>query len=140
MKYLLDTDIVINFLKGDINIVKAMTQVSLEDVGISVITRGEIKVGMNFQDKRSKEFKGNEAFLKKVLVVEFNIKSSDIFGKIKANLLKSGRIISDLDIQIASVAIANDLILVTNNTKDFSRIKDLQLINWMSDVFSNCLI
>ena len=66
-------------------------------------------------------------------VLPFNQESSEYYGKIKAQLSHSGRIIEDMDILIASIALANEGILVTNNTAHFKRIKGLKLENWMKE-------
>ena len=54
-----------------------------------------------------------------------------IFGKIKADLKKEGKIINDSDLFIASIAISNKMRLVTNNDKHFKRIEDLKIENWI---------
>ena len=54
-----------------------------------------------------------------------------MFGKLKADLEKDGKIIDDADLFIAACALANDAVLVTNNEKHFKRIKGLKLANWL---------
>jgi len=56
--------------------------------------------------------------------------AAEIFAKEKARLNKLGMMIADMDLMIASIAIANKLILITNNIKHFNRVKHLQIDNW----------
>ena len=75
--------------------------------------------------------------LKKVLLPLVNVLSFDsgaafYCGKIRAELEKKGEIISSLDLQVASIAIANDLKLITGNTRHFKRIKILQVEDWIN--------
>ncbi|MDP2992232.1 MAG: PIN domain nuclease, partial [Deltaproteobacteria bacterium] len=70
-------------------------------------------------------------FLRKVTVLSFDEKAADRFGQVKATLRKSGEIIEDFDILIASIAIVQNAVLVTNNTNHFERIPGLHLENWL---------
>jgi len=54
-----------------------------------------------------------------------------LYGKEKVRLRKIGKMISDFDLLIGTTAIANDLIMVTENTKEFTRIKNVNLENWV---------
>ena len=69
----------------------------------------------------------------KLTLFNFNDKSCTHFGMIKAQLKQQCNLIMDADILIGSIAQANELILVTNNTKHFQRIPNLQLENWLND-------
>jgi len=62
-----------------------------------------------------------------------NVSSSvmEIFGELKASLEKSGNIIDDMDLLIASTALTHNLVLVTNNEKHFNRISGLETENWL---------
>lgn len=68
-----------------------------------------------------------EPFLENFTVLEFTKGSSLIFAKEKARLIKSGNIIADMDLMIASIAIENDCTLISNNIKHFERIQNLEL-------------
>jgi len=128
--FLLDTDTIIYNLKGN-EAIKRNLQDHLEDpMKICVITLMELYFGAY----KSKKITGN---LSKVRTIEnaFEIISADrecaeIFGMLKASLKKSGALLDDFDLIIASLAMTNNLTLVTNNTKHFSRIDGLKLTNW----------
>ena len=64
-------------------------------------------------------------------IIPFDDNDAEVFGIIRADLENRGQIIGSYDMQIAAQAISNDLILVTNNTGEFERIKDLKLENWV---------
>ena len=68
-----------------------------------------------------------EPFLDNFKILEFTKNSSLIFAKEKARLKKSGNIIADMDLMIASIAIENDCVLLSNNIKHFQRIQNLEL-------------
>jgi tRNA(fMet)-specific endonuclease VapC len=64
-------------------------------------------------------------------IIEFNDTDAEVFGIIRADLEKRGLVIGPYDMQIAAQAITRDLVLVTNNTAEFSRIPNLKLENWV---------
>lgn len=128
--FLLDTDTIIYNLKGN-EAIKRNLQDHFEDpMKICVITLMELYFGAY----KSKKITGN---LSKVRTIEnaFEIISADrecaeIFGMLKASLKKTGTLLDDFDLIIASCAMTNNLTLVTNNTKHFNRIDSLKLTNW----------
>jgi len=71
-----------------------------------------------------------DEFRKNLTVLRENVDSSKYFGRIKSELKSKGNLIDDFDILIASIALANDCTLVTNNEKHFKRIKELSILNW----------
>lgn len=70
-----------------------------------------------------------ELFFSQYVSLPFNGKSAKIYGEIRSELSKLGTPIGAYDFQIAAIALANNLILVTHNTKEFQRVKSLQLEN-----------
>jgi len=68
-------------------------------------------------------------FLNQFEILEFDQTASEIFVKEKVRLKRLGTMMADMDLMIASIAIANSLTLITNNTKHFKRVKTLQLEN-----------
>jgi len=78
-----------------------------------------------------KNLKAIEAFLMPFEIVDYDYMASVKYGKIRANLEKKGKVIGNMDMQIAGHALALDLVLVTNNTKEFARVEELKLDNWV---------
>ena len=63
-------------------------------------------------------------------ILDFNYTAASFYGKIRKELKDKGQPISDMDMLIASIAMANELIMVTNNEKEFKRISGLKIENW----------
>jgi len=129
MRYLLDTNICIYFLKGKFDLVKVFDKIGFENLYVSEITIAELKFGAAKSDRPD----SNKAVVDK-LVNKFKqipISSSlDIFAAEKARLRKDGNIVDDFDLLIGSTAIYNEMTLVTNNEKHFIRLKNIQIENW----------
>lgn len=129
MKYLLDTNICIYFLKGKFELVETFDKIGFENLYISEITIAELKFGAAKSEKPEK----NKLVINKLAnkfkqIPIFN--SLDIFAVEKARLRNEGNIVDDFDLLIGSTAIANEMILVTNNEKHFNRLRNIQIENW----------
>lgn len=129
MKYLLDTNICIYFLKGKFGLVETFDKIGFENLYISEITIAELKFGAAKSDKPEK----NKLVINKLAnkfkqIPIFN--SLDIFAVEKARLRNDGNIVDDFDLLIGSTAIVNEMILVTNNEKHFNRLRNIQIENW----------
>ena len=98
---------------------------------ISSITVAELYYGAYNSQKIEENLRRVDNFLKPFDYIEFNKESAIEYAKIKSDLKRKGKIIGELDMQIAAVAKANNLILITNNVKEFERVDGLQIINWV---------
>ncbi len=126
-KYIIDSDILIYFLKGKKEVVKKLSQIPIDNLYISRINYTELIYGAYNSARVEQNLKIIEPFLENFKVLEFDKSSSLIFAKEKARLKKQGNIIADMDLMIASIAINNDCSLLTNNLKHFERIQDLKI-------------
>jgi predicted nucleic acid-binding protein len=126
-KYLIDSDILIYFLKGKKEVVQRLSQIPVDDLYISRINYTELIYGAYNSSKVEQNLKVIEPFLDNFKVLEFTKTSSLIFAKEKARLKKNGSIIADMDLMIASIAIENDCTLISNNIKHFNRVQNLEL-------------
>ncbi len=126
-KYLIDSDILIYFLKGKQEVVEKLSQIPIDDLYISRINYTELIYGAYNSSKINQNLKVIESFLDSFKVLEFTQISSLIFAKEKARLKKNGNIIADMDLMIASIAIENDCTLISNNIKHFDRVQNLEL-------------
>jgi tRNA(fMet)-specific endonuclease VapC len=130
--YLLDTDIVIYWLKNKYpGINKKIKKIDEERIFISSITVAELYFGAYNSAKQEENKQLIDELLEKMNVVHFDESAAECFGEIKSLLKSQGKIICDSDLFIAAVAISNDLILVTNNKKHFERIDKLGIANWV---------
>lgn len=103
-----------------------------EHVGISAVTRAEIRAGqfrMAVQDKRRGAI---DQMLDVLPVLVWTAKAADIYGETHTFLMNKGQPIGIMDVQIAAHALAENLILVTHNTRHFERIPGLTLEDWMA--------
>jgi tRNA(fMet)-specific endonuclease VapC len=128
-RYLLDTNICIYFIKGQYDLDKKILEVGEENCFISEITIAELKYGIENSKTPDIMRKIVEAFIPKFAVIPiFN--ALDIYAKEKAKLRAGGLLIDDFDILIGSTAIANQMILVTNNVSHLSRLDSIKIENW----------
>lgn len=107
-----------------------MKEIGIEYCFISEITLAELKYGAAYSNNPIKHHEEIEKLLESLQVIPIS-STLDLFANEKARLRKSGRLIDDFDLLIGCTAIANELILVTNNTKHFKRIENLQLEDWI---------
>lgn len=132
MKYLLDTNICIYIIKKKpVEVLKKFNQYSVDEIGLSSITVAELEFGVQKSQYPQKNKEALEEFLLPLVVVGFDYNAAIAYGKIRSYLESQGRPIGPLDNLIAAHALSMDLTLVTNNTKEFSRIPDLKIANWV---------
>lgn len=132
MNYLLDTDTLIYWLKGNESIEKNALDFGLENLGYSIISHAELYFGAYNSAQKDKNLLAIQLVSQRLALVGFNTESAQLFGKIKADLKQQGNIILDADIMIAAIALSHKLVLVTNNEKHFARIPDLRIENWVT--------
>ena len=130
MKYVLDTDTLIYFLKGYTNVVERVSNILPEEMTTTIINHSELLFGAFNSVKKKQNLEKIEDFLDKIHILPFCKESSRIFAEQKASLKKHGNIIADLDLMIASIVLRHQITLVTNNIKHFARIKFLKIENW----------
>ena len=126
-KYLVDSDMLIYFLKGKQDAVEILSKIPTDNLYTSRINYTELIFGVYNSSRVEKNLEIIKPFLDNFNILEFDEASSVIFAKEKAKLKKNGNIIADMDLMIASIAIENDCILITNNTKHFSRVNNLKI-------------
>ena len=129
-KYLLDTNICIYLFKGKYNLDKQFKMVGLKNCCISEITLAELKYGAECSNKAAENMEMINDFAKELTVIPI-YNSLDLYAKEKSKLRKAGNLIDDFDILIGVTAIANNLILVTENEKHLSRISKIKIENWI---------
>jgi tRNA(fMet)-specific endonuclease VapC len=129
--YIFDTDTAIYWLKGNEQIRNRVLQVGPDNLRITMVTLAELKFGAYNSQRQEQNLSHISDFLRKVKVLPLDEKAADRFGQVKAALRKSGEIIQDFDILIASITLVQNAVLVTNNTNHFERIPGLHLENWL---------
>ena len=132
MRYMLDTNICIYAIKHKPQTVfLRLQEIDPQDVCISSVTYAELVYGV----EKSNAVQNNRIALTMLLanidILNFDVRAADEYGKIRADLERKGTPIGPLDMMIAGHAKSAGCILVTNNTREFSRVAGLKLENWV---------
>jgi len=127
---LLDTDICIELLRGNFNVIERRQGYD-EKVAISFMTVAELFYGAEKSNNKSKNTNLITQFLLTVDIIHSDLEILIKFGKLKALLGKVGNILSDADIFIAATAIVKCNMLISGNANHFKRIEALRIENWI---------
>ena len=130
MRYLLDTDTLVYWLKGEKNIEAKALQAGLGTLGLSIITKSELYFGAYHSAYVDRNLDAIEQLSQTLTVIPFDDDAAKQFGSIKAKLMKAGTLVKDADLMIGATAIVRNMTVVTNNTRHFEKIPDLRIINW----------
>ena len=132
MTYMLDTNIIIYARNARPEIVLTkFRQFAPEDLCISSITLAELEYGVFCSSRPEQNQLAILSFLSSIQTLPFGQKAAMEYGRIRADLKTRGCPIGANDFLIAAHAVSEDLILATNNAKEFERIPDLKLENWV---------
>lgn len=131
MKYMLDTNICIYTIKHKPpEVIKAFLCHEPDDMCISSITYGELMHGV----EKSQAVEHNRAaitlFLSAISILPFDSDAAEKYGAVRADLERKGTPIGPMDMLIAGHARSRGLILVTNNTREFFRVNELEVEDW----------
>ena len=133
MNYLLDTNICIYLIKRKPpEVLQRFRQLQPGSVFISSVTTSELYYGTQKSQRVQTNLEALNNFLLPFLIVDYDESASFLYGELRADLEKRGQPIGPLDMMIAAHALSLDVPLVTNNTKEFERVKGLKLENWVS--------
>uniref|UniRef100_B8HS21 Ribonuclease VapC n=1 Tax=Cyanothece sp. (strain PCC 7425 / ATCC 29141) TaxID=395961 RepID=B8HS21_CYAP4 len=131
MKYLLDTNTCIVYLKGRNPYLKQKLEaISIEEIAVCSIVKAELYFGAIKSSNPEHNFTLQQAFLKQFASLPFDDLAAVTFGVIRSQLETKGTPIGGYDLQIAVIALVNNLTLVTHNTGEFNRVDGLQLEDW----------
>ena len=135
MRYVLDTNTLIYFFRGQGNIAQHLWQHSPQDIGLPAIVLFELNVGIAKSTAPKKRMQQLQSLIEVVSILPFGKNEAASAAEIRVALEKRGTPIGPYDILIAATAAANQAILVTHNTKEFSRIPQLQIEDWYEEGF-----
>ncbi len=128
--FLLDTNTIIYFFKGLGKVSENLFSFSPKDIFIPSIVLYELEVGIAKSNNSKKRKEQLNLLLEQIHIVDFGEKEAKESASIRANLEKLGTPIGPMDTLIAGCAKANNLTLVTNNTKEFQRVDKLIIVDW----------
>lgn len=133
MKYLIDTNICIYLMNQyPPEVLEKFRKIGVGGIAISSVTVSELYYGAQKSGKIKQNIRRIEEFLYPFDVLPYDESASKEYGKIRAYLEKKGQVIGPLDMLIAAHALSQSLILITNNIKEFRRIKSLMVENWVA--------
>ena len=131
MNYLLDSNICIHFFRGKFGIIDTLERVGLNQCAISEITLAELVFGAENSSNPNKNHKIIDLFVTQTAILPI-FESIHLYGREKTRLRKNGTMISDFDLLIGCTAVEKDLILVTENVREFERISNIKFENWVN--------
>jgi tRNA(fMet)-specific endonuclease VapC len=130
MRYLLDTNICVFFLRGKLNLDEIIKEKGRENCFISEITVAELRYGAENSGNPLKSHKSVDAFVSGLSIIPI-FGSIKRYAKEKVRLRKIGKPMHDeFDLLIGVTAIENELTLVTDNVKDFEKLESIKIENW----------
>ncbi|WP_072620097.1 type II toxin-antitoxin system tRNA(fMet)-specific endonuclease VapC [Spirulina major] len=132
MKYLLDTNICSYIINNKPpQVTQHFQQCSFGDIGISSITVAELNYGIAKSKQRDRNRFALEQFLAPLTILPFERAASDRYGELRQYLEHIGQPIGPMDMLIAAHALSLDAIIITNNVREFQRVPDLVVENWV---------
>ncbi len=132
MIYYLDSNICVYFLKGIYpSIMENIQNINPNNIKIPSIVKAELLYGAEKSQLKAKNLDNINRFLEPFEIVPFDDDCSIVYSKIRSAMELKGTTIGPNDYIIAATVLAKNGILVTNNTKEFERVKSLKLENWI---------
>ena len=129
---MLDTNILTYIIKHKpINVIEKFKQHKPGNIAISSIVYAELMYGAYNSQHILKNIRSIHALIDNFQILEFDTKAAEVYGKTKAHLRSLGALISDNDLLIGSHALSLKVPLITNNSKEYARIPDLKIDNWV---------
>lgn len=131
MPYLLDTNTCINYLNGTSeNIKRHFISKHPSEIVVCSVVKAELLYGALKSAKPTENVARVHYFVDQFVSLPFDDPASEKYSEIRAGLEKAGTPIGPNDLFIASIAVANTLVLVTHNTREFKRVEELTIDDW----------
>jgi len=132
IKYLIDTNICIYIMnKRPTGIIHKFKRFDVGEICVSTITVSELQYGVSKSKNRRLNKQRIEEFLSPLEILPYDEIAASIYGDIRIQLEKRGEPIGPLDLLIAAHALSKNLVLISNNEKEFKRVKNLKVENWV---------
>jgi tRNA(fMet)-specific endonuclease VapC len=131
MRYLLDTNVCVDYLTGRYpRVTRRIQQAQPDDVCVSSVAVAELRYGAEKSARRQQNHERLDIFLREVACVDFDSNAASVYGRIRAGLEKKGVVIGPYDLQIGAHALSLGLVLVSDNVREFRRVSGLKVENW----------
>lgn len=129
MRYLIDTDWVIHYFNGRPEIVARIQDLSLQGIGLSVISLAELCEGVFYSRDPRKSEEALQDFLRGIELVGIDEEIARVFGRVRGRLRAEGKTVGDFDLLIGATGVHLGLTLLTNNRRHFELIEDLEMVS-----------
>ncbi|MEO0490811.1 MAG: type II toxin-antitoxin system VapC family toxin [Leptolyngbyaceae cyanobacterium] len=131
MRYLLDTNVCVMYLNGRSSSVRdRLLATPAEEMAVCSVVKAELFYGAFRSNHPQRTLERQQAFFSQFVSLPLQDEDAFLAGRIRAQLAKAGTPIGSYDLQIAAIALTNDLTLVTHNTREFERVEGLQIEDW----------
>jgi tRNA(fMet)-specific endonuclease VapC len=126
--YLLDANACIRYLNGRSPLLRERLRSHVpQHIAVSSVVKAEMFAGARRSSNPDRSLASQRQFFSPFASLQFDDAAADVYGTIRADLEVAGNLIGPYDLQIAAIAIANGLVLVTHNTREFGRVAELML-------------
>lgn len=135
MRYLLDTNVCVMYLNGRSDLVRdRLLSTPTQDMAVCSVVKAELFYGAMKSNNPTRTLERQQQFLERFVSLPFGDDAAILFGQIRARLANAGTLIGAYDLQIAAIALANNLTLITHNTREFDRVDGLQIEDWEVEI------
>ncbi len=132
-RFLLDTNTIIYIRRETpVGVREAFSKLQQGEAIVSVITYGELMYGVSKSSRKEAAIATLRELMQILPLTPLPGAAGAIYGEIRADLESKGKIIGNNDLWIAAHALAAGLILITNNEREFRRVKGLKIQNWVA--------
>ncbi|MDT9206230.1 MAG: type II toxin-antitoxin system VapC family toxin [Limnospira sp. PMC 1256.20] len=133
MRFLLDTNSCIIYLRGKNLALKKRLEFYRKEVAVCSVVKAELFYGSMKSANPEKNLRLQTEFLSQFISLPFDDVAANLFGIIRSQLEFKGTPIGSYDLQIAAISLAHHLTLVTHNVREFSRVEGLQWEDWEAE-------
>ncbi|MBC6418978.1 MAG: type II toxin-antitoxin system VapC family toxin [Prochloron sp. SP5CPC1] len=131
MKFLLDTNTCIVYLKGkNLSLKQKLESTLIKDIAVCSIVKSELFYGAMKSANPQRNLLQQQDFLAQFISLPFDDVAAMTFGTVRSQLEALGTPIGAYDLQIAAIALAHHLTLITHNTREFNRVNGLRIEDW----------
>jgi len=132
MRLMLDTNTCIALIKRKpVHALQKFSEYQVGDIGVSAVTLAELRYGVSKSQHHAKNQTALDEFMLPMEVAAFDEQATVAYGVLRAALEKQGTPIGPLDTMIAAHALSLSVTLVTNNTREFNRVPELTVVDWI---------
>ena len=131
MRYMLDTNICRYLIKQKPEkVLRHFKAHSVGEIGISSITLAELRYGVERSQQVQKNRQALEEFALPLEIAAFDETAAEVYGSVRAGLEQAGTPVGAMDMLIGAHALSLGVTLVTNNLREFKKIKNLKVVDW----------